>query len=106
MQHDHPSLADLLVPIGLLLTAWILLLLVARRSERKVRSEWEVLLKDAAARISETAFWQFCAFSRAIPPSWAIFSRRTILPLKIEIPGFIREAKRFLNTTSKKLSLK
>jgi hypothetical protein len=94
VQQDHPPFANLLIPISLFLTVWILLLLVARRNERKVRSEWEVLLRDAGERrtpeISETAFWQFCAFFRAIPPSWAIFSRRTTRPSKIEIPGSIR----------------
>lgn len=92
--HAHESIASLLIPIGLLLTGWVLMLLLARRNERKVRSEWEAWLRDEwekrTSEVSENLFWRFCIFCEAIPPSWAMFSRRLALSSKVKIPGFIR----------------
>jgi hypothetical protein len=87
----HASLASVFIPVGLLLTGWILMLLLARRNERKVRSEWEVLLRDAwETEISENVFWEFYILICTTPRSWAIFSSRTPLDSKMVIPGFIR----------------
>jgi len=43
--NNHSSLASFLIPEGLLLTGWMLMLFLARRNERKVRSDWEALLR-------------------------------------------------------------
>jgi len=45
----------ILIPIGLLLLGWLLMLLLARRNEKKVRSEWETLLTPAGEKIFEHA---------------------------------------------------
>ena len=45
----------LLIPFGLLLFGWLLMLVWARRNEKKVRSDWETLLTPAGEKIFEHA---------------------------------------------------
>jgi hypothetical protein len=48
-------MVKLLIPLGLLLFGWLLMLFLARRNEKKVRSEWETLLTPAGEKIFEHA---------------------------------------------------
>lgn len=49
------SMVKLFIPVGLLLLGWLMMLLLARRNEKKVRSEWETLLTPAGEKIFEHA---------------------------------------------------
>ena len=80
MQNDDSSLARVLIPIGLLLTCWLTMLFLARRNERKVRSEWVGILRGSGG-----------TFEHHLPPllpSWVIFARRHVSSPTREIPAW------------------
>ena len=41
----------ILIPLGLLLLGWIVLVILARRNEKRVRSDWQTLLSPASEKI-------------------------------------------------------
>ena len=86
------SSAKLFVPICLLLTGWFLMHFLARRNERKIRSQWEGLLRDAAERMLE-AFSKDCWGFWTLPDlryrSWGNLSRHPVLFSRAEMPDII-----------------
>ena len=92
MREGDPTLAKLFIPIGLLLSGWLLMCFLARRNERKIRSEWEGLLRDAEDRMLEAISrdsWAFWTLLQVRSYSWAKHSKRTILFSRAEIPEII-----------------
>jgi hypothetical protein len=65
---------------------------LARRNERKVRSEWEGLLRDTGEKMLEALgkdCWAIWTFLDAPSYSWGTLARRTVPFSRVEMPDII-----------------
>jgi hypothetical protein len=80
----------LLIPIGMLIVGWIAFAILAQRNEKKVQSEWSVLLNPASERIFQKA-------SLEIEGHTAIVGLTMNEAMEVRQLGDLDEAIRFLN---------
>ena len=80
----------ILIPMGLLLLGWILLIILARRNEKKVRSDWQTLLSPSGEKIFNHARVE-------IETNTTMVGVAVQEALAIKRLGDIDEALRFLN---------
>lgn len=81
------------IPLGLLFLGWILLLILARRNEKRVRSDWQTLLSPAGEKIFHHARVE-------IETNTTMVGVAVQEALAIKRLGDIDEALRFLNIGS------
>ena len=83
----------ILIPLGLLFLGWILLVILARRNEKKIRSDWQTLLSPAGEKIFDHARVE-------IETNTTMVGVAVQEALAIKRLGDIDEALRFLNIGS------